>query len=47
VSTSAALPPGAALPRVPRQAGFTPLAGPGAGQPPRLLPWSLFTVPTA
>jgi hypothetical protein len=28
------------------QAGFTPLAGPGAGQPPRLLPWSLLTVPT-
>jgi Cache domain len=45
-STSASLPPGAALPRV-AEAGFTPLAGPGAGQPPRLLPWSLLTVPTA
>jgi hypothetical protein len=31
-STSASLPPGVALPRGPRAAGFVPLAGPGAGE---------------
>lgn len=46
-STSATLPPGAALPCPPQEAGCTRLAGPGAGQPARLLPWSLLTVPTA
>jgi hypothetical protein len=46
-STSASLPPGAALPRPPQEAGVTPLAGCGAGQPPGLLPWSLLTVRTA
>jgi len=45
-STSASLPPGSALPRWPQAAGFTPLAGPGAGPPPGLLPWSLLTTPT-
>ncbi|MDX6338017.1 MAG: hypothetical protein QOG05_5357 [Streptosporangiaceae bacterium] len=46
-STSASLPPGAALPRPSQETGCTPLAGPGAGHPPRLLPWSLLIVPTA
>ena len=47
VSTSASLPPGAALPRPPRASGFATLAGPAAGTAPRLLPWTLLTVPTA
>jgi hypothetical protein len=45
-STSASLPPGAALPRPPQASGFATLAGPGEGPAPHLLPWSLFTVPT-
>jgi hypothetical protein len=45
-STSASLPPGSALPRWPREAGFTPLAGPSTGPPRGLLPWSLLTMPT-
>jgi hypothetical protein len=44
-STSASLPPGAALPRQPARAGFIPLAGPGPGQPPGLLPWTLLSCP--
>jgi Cache domain len=50
-STSATLPPGAALPRRPGAAGFVPLAGPGPrppagwGQAPDLLPWTLLAVP--
>ena len=47
VSTSASLPPGAALPRPPRASDFATLAGPAAGPAPRLLPWTLLTVPTA
>jgi Cache domain len=46
-STSASLPPGAALPRPPQASGFATLAGPGEGPPPGLLPWSLLTVPAA
>jgi Cache domain len=46
-STSASLPPGAALPRLPQASGCATLAGPGEGPAPRLLPWSLLTVPTA
>ncbi|MGH3067834.1 MAG: hypothetical protein ACRDND_21150 [Streptosporangiaceae bacterium] len=42
-STSASLPPGAALPRQPQAAGFVPLAGPG--QPPGLLPWTVLALP--
>jgi hypothetical protein len=45
-STNASLPPGSALPRWPRAAGFTPLAGPATGRPRGLLPWSLLTMPT-
>ncbi len=45
-STSASLPPGAALPRPPQASAFATLAGPGEGPAPRLLPWSLLTVPT-
>ena len=56
-STSASLPPGVALPRGSRAAGFVPLAGPGLrpatsqgqaagrGQAPGLLPWRLLAVP--
>ncbi len=56
-STSASLPPGVALPRGPRAAGFVPLAGPGPrpaagqeqapgrGRGPDLLPWTLLAVP--
>jgi hypothetical protein len=43
-STSASLPPGAALSRQARGAGFVRLAGPGPGQPPGLLPWTLLTL---
>ena len=46
-SASASLPPGSWLARWPRAAGFTPLAGPGAGPPRGALPWSLLTMPTA
>ena len=58
-STSASLPPGVALPRGPRAAGFVPLAGPGLRPPasrgqaagraqaPDLLPWRLLAVPAA
>ena len=46
-STSASLPPGAALPRPPHASGFATLAGPGEGPAPGLLPWSLLTVPAA
>ena len=42
-STSASLPPGAALPRPPHASGFATLAGPGEGPAPGLLPWSLLT----
>lgn len=44
-STSASLPPGVALPRQLARAGFVPLAGPGPGQPPGLLPWTLLSLP--
>jgi hypothetical protein len=56
-STSASLPPGVALLRGPRAAGFVPLAGPGLRPPggrgqaavraqvPDLLPWTLLAVP--
>jgi hypothetical protein len=50
-STNASLPPGVALPRGPRAAGFVLLAGPGPRSPagwgpaPELLPWTLLAVP--
>ena len=45
-STSASLPPGAALPRAPHASGYATLAGPAEGPAPRLLPWTLLTAPT-
>jgi hypothetical protein len=44
-STSASLPPGTALSRQAQGTGSVPLAGPGPGPPPRLLRWTLLTLP--